>query len=114
MTATGPRTLTDVISELQRRGYTGDFAVAPSRAVRCLTCQATTSAEELVIDARSRLEGASDPADNSVVFALGCPACGTQGALVVRYGPEAGADEADLLAAIPRHLPEVAPADEVR
>lgn len=104
--------MSGVLTELERQGYTGDLAVAPGASVRCLTCQTVVGAADLPVDARSRIEGASDPAENSVVLAVRCPTCETAGALVVRYGPEASPDEADLLAAIPGHLPEVAPAEQ--
>jgi len=39
-----------------------------------------------------RFEGPSDPDEEAVVYALRCPRCGAQGALVSTYG--AGADPA--------------------
>ncbi|MGD9795237.1 MAG: hypothetical protein AB7V43_17340 [Acidimicrobiia bacterium] len=51
-----------------------------------------------------RLEGATDPDDMSTVSALRCPACGEHGLLVTSYGPEADADEADVLVALPPPL----------
>lgn len=40
--------------------------------------------------ATHRLEGASDPADMSLVDVLACPTCGATATVVLRYGPEAG------------------------
>ena len=50
----------------------------------------------------TRLEGESDPADMAMVVKLACPACGTAGTLILNYGPDASAEEADVLVAIER------------
>jgi hypothetical protein len=52
----------------------------------------------------ARLEGASDPADLAIVIPLQCPHCGTDGALIAGYGPEASQAEADVLTAMPRDV----------
>ena len=52
--------------------------------------------------ASRRVEGASDPADLALVTTVECPHCGARGALILRYGPEASEDEADLLTALER------------
>jgi hypothetical protein len=44
-----------------------------------------------------RLEGASDPDDMVAVAALRCPSCKTRGTLVLSYGPETSAVDADVL-----------------
>ena len=38
----------------------------------------------------------------AIVVPVRCPHCDTTGTLVLRYGPEASADEADLLLALRR------------
>ena len=48
----------------------------------------------------SIMEGASDPADMLAVAAVICPVCNTSGTLVLGYGPEADADDADVLASL--------------
>jgi hypothetical protein len=66
--------------------------------VECATCHARTPANHMVGDHRLyRLEGASDPDDMVAVAALRCPSCGTRGTLVLKFGPEASAEEADVL-----------------
>ena len=47
-----------------------------------------------------RLEGASDPDDMLAVVALACPACGTQGTVVLGFGPNATAEDSDVLKAL--------------
>ena len=48
-----------------------------------------------------RLEGASDPDDMAAVVALTCPNCQAKVVLVLKYGPDATAEEADVLLALP-------------
>ena len=50
----------------------------------------------------TRLEGASDPADQLIVVPLACPVCGARGTFVAHYGPEASLEEADVLAVLSR------------
>jgi len=70
--------------------------------VRCESCGTTVEAASAEVVGTRRLEGASDPADMSMVHAIRCPSCGVVGALVTRYGPEASEVEADVLVALPR------------
>jgi hypothetical protein len=69
--------------------------------VRCEVCGQETPADELAVDSFARLEGASDPGDMAAVVALTCPHCDARDVLVVRYGPEASAADADVLVALP-------------
>ena len=62
----------------------------------------------------TRLEGASDPADMSLVVPLDCPDCGARGVLVLRYGPEASMEEADVLAVLDLHTDVTEQADPKR
>ena len=65
--------------------------------VRCEVCGQTTPADEVAIDSLCRLEGASDPDDMAAVVALTCPRCDAKDVLVLKYGPDASAAEADVL-----------------
>lgn len=80
----------------------GQFQTGADATILCLTCREHFGPETQRADDVARVEGASDPADLSMLVAVECPNCGTRGALVVRYGPEASADEADLLVALDR------------
>jgi len=53
-------------------------------------------------------------ADMLVVAPLTCPHCGARGSLVLNYGPESTAEEADVLLALaePRHPPDPGVAPE--
>jgi hypothetical protein len=87
----------------------GQFQAAPDGDILCLTCRDLFAADTQRADDVDRLEGASDPADQAMVLPVRCPHCGTTGALVIRYGPEASAEEADLLVGVRR-----SPADRGR
>ena len=91
-------TLLEVIDALDGEGYTGQFMAREGSIVECATCHAQTPANKMVGDHRLyRLEGASDPDDMVAVAALRCPSCGTPGTLVLKFGPEASAVDADVL-----------------
>jgi hypothetical protein len=95
-------TLTDVSRQLDADGFDGQFRAEPGALIQCLTCRETTPATSLDANDMTRLEGESDPADMAMVVALRCPACGTGGTLILNYGPDASAEEADVLAALDR------------
>ena len=101
------QTLQRVIDELERVGFTGQFGVR-SGCLRCFTCGHDFAPTDASVATMRRLEGASDPDDMLAVFALTCPECGTQGTLVLTYGPEASREHSEMLAALPQ--PEGPPA----
>jgi hypothetical protein len=80
----------------------GTFTVLPAARLRCETCGTVSGAAEQSADDAARTEGASDPADMTLVVHLVCPNCGTAGGLTLGYGPEADPDAADVIAAMPR------------
>lgn len=90
-----------VLDELREEGYDADFFTVEGPGLRCGSCREVTPAAELELDALRRMEGASDPADMSAVLAVACPSCGRKGTAMVKYGPEATAEEDELLRALP-------------
>ncbi|MEX0666111.1 MAG: hypothetical protein WD598_15275 [Acidimicrobiia bacterium] len=91
-------TLLEVIDAFEADGYTGQFIAREGSIVECAGCHARTPANEMVGDHRLvRLEGASDPDDMLAVAALRCPSCAMLGTLVLKFGPEASAIDADVL-----------------
>ena len=82
----------------------GQFAARGGADITCLTCRNHFPAAGVAAHESTRLEGASDPGDMSMVVPVECPVCGASGSLVLRYGPEASADEAAVLVALP-HAP---------
>ncbi|MDQ1402635.1 MAG: hypothetical protein QOG03_951 [Actinomycetota bacterium] len=100
--ASGARSLADLVAAAEAEGYTGQAAARPGGVVHCFTCQNDTPAAELSVDALAREEGASDPGDEVALAAFTCPRCGTKVALVLRYGPEASAEDAEVLTGLER------------
>lgn len=89
-------TLTAVLDELERAGYTASFGARDGARLHCSACRQERSVAEFTVDGIRRLEGASDP-DAQVLLAAGtCPECGAHGTAVFGYGPEAS--EVDALA----------------
>lgn len=94
-----PATVTEVVQALAERGWDEDFVVRGNQ-VRCGSCGALVSADELSIDEVYRFEGPSDPGDEMIVVALTCTRCGRKGTVVSAYGPGTDPDEAELLLAL--------------
>lgn len=87
----------DAIEALRADGYTHDFFIGGD-GVRCPECDLEVLAPEAVtIDQTFRFEGASDPDDMSIVFAVSGGPCGLKGVLVSSFGPEVSGPRADVL-----------------
>jgi hypothetical protein len=98
----GDTTLREVLAGLAADGWSDQLWVveAPDdepTEVACGSCHCRVAPAEVVVDSVRRLEGASDPDDMLAVLAATCPCCGAKGALVLRYGPEAGVHDAEVL-----------------
>jgi hypothetical protein len=84
-------TLSETVNGLIQAGYTTDFNVQEE----CLLCNKTNtvlSPEEFQIDKVYRFEGATNPDDESIVYALSSTKFQMKGILVNGYG--LSADEA--------------------
>lgn len=92
-------TLVDVIRDWKAAGFGADLFVAGG-VLHCRQCHETHRPEEAEIVHVARFEGASDPDDEAVAFALRCVHCATRGILVAAYGPNASAEEADVIVAL--------------
>lgn len=92
-------TLVDALRRWREEGYTVDFSVVGGR-IRCGACRESHDPAEAVIDGVARFEGASDPADESALFALRCRHCGARGTLVTTYGPLTPPEEAEVVRAL--------------
>ena len=78
------KTMAEAVDGLQRRGFTRDFAV--DKETGQIGAQGETfKSDELTIVEHHRFEGASDPDDSSVVYALEA-SNGLKGVLVDAYG----------------------------
>jgi len=89
-----------VLQRLLEDGYDADF-FAVEGGLRCGRCREVTPGTDIELDALRRLEGASDPADMASVLAATCPSCGAKGTAMVKYGPDATAEEDQLLRTLP-------------
>lgn len=95
--------LSAVLGSLEREGWSGQLVPLEGGDIRCVSCRATFPASEVPADHVRRLEGVSDPADMVIVVPAACPHCDTNGVLVAHYGPNAGPEDSDVVAALPRH-----------
>jgi hypothetical protein len=102
-TPTGATTLLEAIGRLRDMGYGGDLFITEEGMVRCGSCHHDTAPEALDLRHLVRLEGASDPSDEAAVLALVCRECGAQGTAIVRYGPEASPQDAEVLRVVEDH-----------
>jgi hypothetical protein len=90
-------TMVDVVRDFERAGFDGDVVLHDDGTVGCGSCGATAAPQKLEVHHLRRLEGASDPGDMVAVVAIACPSCGQRGTLVIPYGPEGSAGEAEFL-----------------
>jgi len=77
--------LSEVMNELRKRGYTEDFNLRSD----CLHCQGGKLAlhpDDFNIDRFYRFEGASDPADQAILYAISSEKHNLKGVLVNGYG----------------------------
>lgn len=89
-------TMTEAINGLRKQGYTEDFNLLED----CLSCrngQFRVFADEFMVDKYFRFEGASDPDDSSIVYAISSPSKGLKGVLVNAYGIYSDSDTNDLM-----------------
>ena len=93
-------TMSELIDALDADGFGAQFVPRDGAAVECSNCHAVVPAGELDVAVSRRLEGASDPADMSTVYAARCPQCATGGTIVLSYGINATPDEADISKAL--------------
>jgi mono/diheme cytochrome c family protein len=100
--ASGARSLAELVAAAESDGYTGQMGTRLGGVVHCFTCGSDLPAGELDVDALAREEGASDPGDEAALVAITCPVCHTKGALVLRYGPEASEEDAEVLTHLSR------------
>jgi hypothetical protein len=78
-------TVSEVINELRKEGYTVDFNLKEN----CLECQGNylkIFPDEFAVDKHYRFEGISDPDDQAVVYAISSDKHHIKGILVNGYG----------------------------
>ncbi len=84
-------TLSEAVDDLIKRGYTTDFLLQKEK--ECLLCKDNSlelSPEDFTIDEVYRFEGISDPADESIVFAISSPNYNVKGVVINSFGADFG------------------------
>jgi hypothetical protein len=77
-------TLSEAVNGLKARGYTEDLNLKPT-CIECTTLDLQLHPEHFTVDEYHRFEGASNPDDNSIVYAIHSDK-GVKGVLVDAYG----------------------------
>lgn len=88
-------TMTEAVEALRRRGFTADFTFSKERG-QITAGDRSFKGDQLAIVEHHRFEGASDPDDSSVVYALE-GSDGIKGLLIDAYGAYARGDICALL-----------------
>jgi len=78
-------TLVDATNDLMKRGYTANLSLEGD-TVDDKSQDLQMTADEFEIDEFYRFEGASNPADTSIVYAVSSPKYNLKGILVNGYG----------------------------
>ncbi len=78
-------TVSEAISELRKQGYAEDFNLKED-CLECRNGRFRLFANEFQVDDFFRFEGASDPSDSSIVYAISSESKGLKGVLVNAYG----------------------------
>lgn len=95
-------TLSQTMNGLMELGYTHDFNIHEE----CLVCHefsVTLSPDEFEIDKVYRFEGASDPEDQSILYAISSKKSNIKGILVNGYGISADAETSKLIEKLETH-----------
>lgn len=78
-------TLSEVTNSLKGKGYKTDFKLGPNY-LECEGNHLKIFPSEFIVDKHYRFEGASDPADEAIVFAISSSKYNLKGVLVNGYG----------------------------
>jgi hypothetical protein len=90
------QTMVEALNDLKARGYTLDFNLAKDRLTDS-TKTVTLQPKDFEITELYRFEGPSDPADNSIVYALNSDKYNVKGVFVNAYGVYSDDISEDLL-----------------
>lgn len=78
-------TLSETMNDLRKQGYTEDFNLQQN-CLECRNGQFRIFADEFKVDKYFRFEGASNPSDSSILYAISSDTQGLKGVLVNAYG----------------------------
>ncbi|MBS1581737.1 MAG: phosphoribosylpyrophosphate synthetase [Bacteroidetes bacterium] len=95
-------TLSAAVNDLQKRGYTDDLTLADT----CVICNGKNTSlhpDDFQIDEFHRFEGDTDPADESIVYAISSLKHDVKGVLVNAFGPRANSLTQEMVAKLATH-----------
>ena len=95
-------TLSETITGLRQEGYFLDFNIKDDRLV-CDRTRTSFSPLDFEIDKVYRFEGASNPDDQSILYAISSLRIGLKGILVNGYGISADETANELMAKLETH-----------
>lgn len=78
-------TLSQAINALRKKGYTEDFNLHPD-CLKCYSLDVKFEPDSFEVDDVYRFEGASNPDDSSILFAISSEQHKVKGVLVDAYG----------------------------
>jgi hypothetical protein len=78
-------TLSETMNELRKEGYTEDFNLQQN-CLECRNGEFKVFADEFKVDKFFRFEGASNPSDSSILYAISSTSKNVKGVLVNAYG----------------------------
>ncbi|MES2628290.1 MAG: hypothetical protein V4616_04905 [Bacteroidota bacterium] len=92
-------TLSEAMTHLKENGYTIDFTVDETGLIATEGSDKHYQPDEITVGNFYRFEGASDPGDMSILYAIETKD-GTKGTLSDSFGPEADPDVAPFMALV--------------
>ncbi|GJM38553.1 MAG: hypothetical protein DHS20C19_19200 [Acidimicrobiales bacterium] len=93
-------TLSQAITRLRGTGYHIDYRANDRELLECDECGAVFDPTEMQVDETVRFEGASDPGDEAILFALDAGG-GHRGLYAAAYGAAVSADDIAVIRALP-------------
>lgn len=78
-------TLSETMNELRKEGYTEDFNLEQN-CLECRNGEFKVFADEFKVDKFFRFEGASNPSDSAILYAISSDTKNVKGVLVNAYG----------------------------
>jgi hypothetical protein len=98
-------TLSEAVNDLVKRGYTVDFLLQEEKeSLFCEDNSLELSPEDFTIDEVHRFEGMTDPADESIVFAVSSAKYNVKGLVINSFGADFGFRSSRLVAHLHKHL----------
>jgi len=87
----------DSLRHLEKKGFEAQFIPREGAKLQCGECRYTMSPEEIRQLTLRRVDFETDPSQQALIAALECPQCHAKGTYAFSYGPQADANEAEIL-----------------